>query len=95
MVLLVGGEGHTEMWKMAQMVSSGVERTFLKNQKKDEEDSDRTRKMLNIPEPSSTNTQSQAVRPGVSLMVLSFEREVGRLCEQGSAKVSNPCLVSS
>lgn len=30
------------MWNVAQMVSSGVERTFLKSQKKDEEDSDRT-----------------------------------------------------
>lgn len=69
------------MWNVAQMVSSGVERTFLKSQKKDEEDSDRTRKMLNILEPSSRNTQSQAVRPGVSSMVLSFEREMGRLCK--------------
>lgn len=37
------------------------------------------RKMLNILESGSRNTQSQVVRPGVPYMVLSSEREVGRL----------------
>lgn len=61
------------------MASPEVGRTFLKNQKKMVRNQMGQRKMFNILDPCSRNTQSQVVRPGVPYMVLSSEREVGRL----------------